>query len=136
MTRFLVFFVIAYVVYYLLKNNLKGKTSEQPPQRRRDKQPDVVNAHIREIAYVYCSAKNDDNTCDVCKSFDGKHMLPNYKMLGSISPPHAGCKNPNGCRCHLVYVAKDEEYGSKVEALLKRLGGICDRQTVEKECIG
>ncbi|MDR4507538.1 MAG: phage head morphogenesis protein [Candidatus Brocadiaceae bacterium] len=137
MTRFLVFLIVAYFVYYLIKNGLKNKTEQRTDYQKKQtdnyRETDAGNAHIREIAYVVYSATNDRNTCDVCKSLDGRHLLPNSNLLQKIKPPHAGCKNPKGCRCTLVYITKDEENGSEIETLLKRHGGICDKHVIEKE---
>lgn len=135
MIRFLVFLIAVYLIYYLIKNSIKGRTARntaQTPQGYKEKKSDVVNTHIKEIAYVYYSAAKDGDTCDVCKALDGRHLLPNHKMLHDIKPPHIGCKSPEGCRCTLVYVTRDEEDSAEIEYLLKRHGGICDRRTIER----
>ncbi|MDN3512767.1 MAG: hypothetical protein NG747_00020 [Candidatus Brocadia sp.] len=132
MTRFLVFFIAAYIIYYLLRNSLKSKTPENTTRRQKGNKTDVVTTHLKEIAYVFYSAAKDDDTCDVCMALDGRHMLPNHKMLHSIKPPHSDCKSPKGCRCTLVYVTRDEEGSKEIESLLKKRGGICDKQTIEK----
>lgn len=136
MIRFLVFLIAAYVVYYLVKNSLKSKapessTTQHPPEKKTD-----AATRLKEIAYIFYSATKDRNTCDVCMSLDGKHMLPNHKMLHTIKPPHANCKNSKGCRCTLVYVTRDEEGSSEIESLLKRYGGTCDRKTIDTERMG
>jgi len=136
MTRFIVFLIAAYVIYYLLKNSLKSKTPGNTTQHHKDKKTDVVTTHLKEIAYVFYSAAKDGNTCDVCMALDGRHMLPNHKILQDIKPPHAGCKSPKGCRCTLVYVTRDEEGSREIESLLKRRGGMCDRQTIDRERMG
>lgn len=136
MTRFLVFLIAAYVIYYLLKNSLKSKAPRNTTQHPPDKKTDVVTTRLKEIAYVFYSATKDGNTCDVCMSLDGRHMLPNHKMLRTIKPPHEGCKSPRGCRCSLVYVTRDEEGSREIESLLKRYGGTCDRKTIDKERMG
>ncbi len=135
MTRFLVLLIIAGIIYYLIKNSLKGRTTRDNSPAYQDKRTPVVNTQIKEIAYIYYSATKDSNTCDVCMALDGKHLLPNHKMLHHIKPPHTDCKSHKGCRCTLVYVTQDEDGGRKIEALLKRHGGICDRQTIERELI-
>jgi len=135
MMRFLVFLIAVYLIYYLIKNSIKGGTTRntyKTHQGNKEKKADVVNTHLKEIAYVYYSAAKDGDTCDVCKALDGSHLIPNHKMLHDIKPPHTGCKSPEGCRCTLVYVTRDEEGSGKVESLLKRCGGMCDRQTIEK----
>ncbi|NUO07822.1 MAG: hypothetical protein HUU08_03935 [Candidatus Brocadia sp.] len=132
MTRFLVFLIAAYIIYYLLRNSLKSKTPENTPRRQKGNKTDVVTTHLKEIAYVFYSAAKDDDTCDVCMALDGRHMLPNHKMLHSIKPPHSDCKSPKGCRCTLVYVTRDEEGSKEIESLLKKRGGMCDKQTIEK----
>ncbi len=132
MTRFLVFLIAAYVIYYLVKNSLKSKAPERDARRHQDKKADVVTTRLKEIAYVFYSATKDGDACDVCMSLDGRHMLPNHKLFHTIKPPHAGCKNPNGCRCTLVYVTRDEEGSGEIESLLKRYGGMCDRRTLDK----
>ena len=135
MIRFLVFFIAVYIIYYLIKNSIRGRTARntyQTPQGRKEKTADVVSTHRKEIAYVYYSAAKDSDTCDVCKALDGSHLLPSYKMLHDIKPPHTDCKSPKGCRCTLVYVTRDEEGSGEIESLLKRRGGMCDRQTIER----
>ena len=135
MIRFLVFLIAVYLIYYLIKNSIKGRTARntyQSPPVHKEKKSDVVNTHLKEIAYVYYSAAKDGDTCDVCKALDGRHLLPNHKMLNDIKPPHAGCKSPEGCRCTLVYVTRDEEDSGEIEYLLKRHGGMCDRRTIER----
>jgi hypothetical protein len=139
MTRFIVFLIAAYVIYYyLFKNSLKSKTSRNTTQRHKDKKTDtdIVATRLKEIAYVFYSTVKDSNTCDVCMALDGRHMLPGHKLLQEIKPPHAGCKSPKGCRCTLVYVTRDEEGSREIESLLKRRGGVCDRQTIERERTG
>jgi hypothetical protein len=136
MMRFLVLLIAAYLIYYLIKNSInKGGTTRntyKTHQSSKEKKADVVNTHLKEIAYVYYSAAKDGDTCDVCKALDGSHLLPNHKMLHDIKPPHTGCKSPEGCRCTLVYVTRDEEGSGEVESLLKRFGGMCDKQTIER----
>ena len=135
MIRFLVFLIAVYLIYYLIKNSIKGRTARntyQSPPGHKEKKSDVVNTHLKEIAYVYYSAAKDGDTCDVCKALDGRHLLPNHKTLHNIKPPHTDCKSPKGCRCTLVYVTRDEEDSGKVESILKRCGGMCDRQTIER----
>ncbi|OOP57935.1 MAG: hypothetical protein AYP45_00570 [Candidatus Brocadia carolinensis] len=85
---------------------------------RKKKEPAVT--HLKEIAYVFYSTTNDDNTCDVCRELEGRHLLPNHKILQQIKPPHPGCKNPAGCRCTLVYVTRDEDGSAEIESLLKK----------------
>jgi len=135
MIRFLVFLIAVYLIYYLIKNSIKGRTARntyQSPPVHKEKKSDVVNTHLKEIAYVYYSAAKDGDTCDVCKALDGRHLLPNHKMLHDIKPPHTDCKSPKGCRCTLVYVTRDEEDSGEIEYLLKRHGGMCDRRTIER----
>ena len=136
MMRFLVFLIAVYLIYYLIKNSInKGgptRNTYKTHQGSKEKKADVVNTHLKEIAYVYYSAAKDGDTCDVCKALDGCHLLPNHKMFHDIKPPHTGCKSPEGCRCTLVYVTRDEEGSGEVESLLKRFGGMCDRQTIER----
>ena len=136
MTRFLVFLIVAYVVYYLIKISLKGKPTKNVPKQRKENKANVVDTHLKEIAYVYYSASKDGNSCDVCNTLDGIHLLPNHKILHNIKPPHKDCKSPKGCRCTLVYVTRDEEGGKEIEALLKNLGGVCDRKTLGKNYTG
>lgn len=135
MTRFLVFLIIAYIIYYLIKNSLKGKTTRKAPHPPKEKKAEEVKTYLKEIAYVFYSATKDGDTCDVCMALDGRHLLPNHKTLQDIKPPHTGCKNLQGCRCTLVYVTRDEEGGRAIESLLKRHGGMCDRKTIERELI-
>ena len=137
MTRFLVLFVASYVVYYLLKNSLKGMVAgKNTRQDRKEKPAEAPVTHFKEIAYVFYSSEKDGDTCDVCKALDGKHMLPNHKMLHNVKPPHPGCKNPNGCRCTLVYVTRDEEGSKTIESLLAKHGGMCDRRAIDKALAG
>src|SRR3989304_2319577 len=110
----------------------RGGRTQPPSQDYKEKKPDVVKPPLKEISYVYFSATKDGDTCDVCKALDGSHLLPNHKMLHDIKPPHAGCKSPEGCRCTLVYVTRDEEGSREIESLLKRCGGMCDRQAIER----
>ncbi|HHT9114059.1 MAG: hypothetical protein HZA47_06495 [Planctomycetes bacterium] len=135
MIRFLVFLIAVYIIYYLIKNSIKGRTARntyQSPQGHKEKKPDVVNTHLKEISYVYYSSAKDGDTCDVCKALDGSHLLPNHKTLHNIKPPHTDCKSSKGCRCTLVYVTRDEEGSKEIESLLKRHGGMCDKQTIER----
>lgn len=136
MTRFLVFLIAAYVIYYLIKNSLKSKSPGSTTRHPPDKKTDTATTRLKEIAYIFYSAAKDGDTCDVCMSLDGRHMLPNHKMLHIIKPPHANCKSPKGCRCTLVYVTRDEEGSGEIESLLKRYGGVCDRKTIDKERMG
>src|SRR3990172_3675210 len=132
MMRFLVFIIVVYLIYYLIKNSIKGgttRTTYKTHPGNKEKKADVVNTHLKEIAYVYYSSAKDGDTCDVCKALDGSHLLPNHKMLHDIKPPHTDCKSPKGCRGSLVYVTGDGEDGGKIKYLLKRHGGMCDRQT-------
>ncbi|MDN3510479.1 MAG: hypothetical protein QY310_05415 [Candidatus Jettenia sp. CY-1] len=136
MTRFIIFFIIVCVIYYLIKNSLKGRTTRtihHDRRRRTYKEAEVADIQLKEIAYVFYSAVKDGGTCDVCMTLDGRYLLPNHKMLHTIKPPHAGCKSAHGCRCTLVYVTRDEEGGREIESCLKRHGGMCDKQTVERE---
>ncbi|GAB63661.1 MAG: hypothetical protein DWB56_15950 [Candidatus Jettenia sp.] len=135
MTRFIIFFIIVCVIYYLIKNSLKGRTTRTIHQDRRRtyKEAEVADMQLKEIAYVFYLAVKDGGTCDVCMTLDGRYLLPNHKMLHTIKPPHAGCKSAHGCRCTLVYVTRDEEGGREIESCLKRHGGMCDKQTVERE---
>lgn len=132
MTRFIVLFIASYVVYYLLKNSLKGMAAGKTHQGRKEKQSDEPVTHFKEIAYVFYSSAKDGDTCDVCKALDGRHLLPNHKMLHNAKPPHPGCKNPNGCRCTLVYVTRDEEDSKTIESLLVKHGGMCDKHVIDK----
>ncbi len=137
MTRLLVFLIAAYVIYYyLFKNSLKSKTTRNTAQPDKDKKTDPVTTHLKEIAYVFYSAVKDNDTCDACATLDGRHMLPNHKMLHNIKPPHRNCKSPKGCRCILVYVTRDEEDSREIESLLKRHGGMCDKQTIDRARMG
>ena len=136
MTRFLVFLIVGYVVYILIKKSLKGKTIKNIDQPGKEKKADVADIHLKEIAYVYYSTSKDSDSCDICKTLDGTHLLPNHKMLHDIKPPHKDCKSSKGCRCTLVYVTRDEEGGREIEALLKKLGGVCDRKTIERNYTG
>ncbi len=136
MTRFIVLLIAAYIIYYLFKNSLKSKTSRNVTQHHTDKKSDAVITHLKEIAYVFYSATKDGNTCDVCMELDGRHLLPNHKILQTMKPPHTGCKSPKGCRCTLVYVTRDEEGSREIESLLKKRGGMCDKQTIDRERIG
>lgn len=139
MMRFIVFLIAVYLIYYLIKNSItKGKTTTayKTPQDSKEKKADVFNTHLKEIAYIYYSATKDSDNCDVCKALDGSHLLPNHKMLREIKPPHTNCKNPKGCRCTLVYVTRDEEGSREIESLLKRSGGMCNKQTIERGLAG
>lgn len=133
MTRFLALLIIAFIIYYYFKNSLKGNAARDNVQKHRNKKVDVVPTQVKEIAYIYYSAAKDHDTCDACMELDGKHLLPGHRLLQSIKPPHLNCKSHKGCRCTLVYVTQDEEGSRKVESLLKRYGGICDKQTIERE---
>lgn len=137
MIRFLVFLIAVWLVYYLIRNSIRGGTTKRTSRtyrERKEKKPDpeVVNTQVKEIAYVYYSAAKDGNTCDVCKALDGKHLLPGHKTLHDIKPPRTDCKNPKGCHCTLVYVTRDEEDSKKIESILKKHGGTCDKQTIER----
>lgn len=136
MTRFLVFLIAAYIIYYLFTNSLKGKTTRNTPQPEKDKKTDPVTTHLKEIAYLFYSAAKDNDTCDVCAALDGRHMLPNHKMLPTMKPPHKNCKSRKGCRCTLVYVTEDEEGSKEIESLLRKHGGVCDKQTIDRMRIG
>lgn len=132
MTRFIVFLIAAYVVYHLVKNQLKGNTTTETRKTRPEKVKNTIHARLKEIAYVFYSAAKDGHTCDACMALDGRHLLPGHKMLHTISPPHTGCKSARGCRCTLVYVTRDEEGGREIESFLRKNGGVCDKQTIER----
>ncbi|MCF6157529.1 MAG: hypothetical protein E3K32_02925 [wastewater metagenome] len=132
MLRFITFVVVVSVVYYLIKGRLRGKTIKNVRHRYGERTQDTVSARLKEIAYVFYSAVKDSSTCDVCMALDGRHLLPGHKMLSNIKPPHAGCKNTQGCRCTLVYVTRDEEGGREIESFLRKHGGMCDRKAIEK----
>lgn len=132
MTRFIVLLIAGYVIYSLVKKSLKGKHARNDPQQPREKKKEPAVTHLKEIAYVFYSTTNDGNTCDVCRELEGRHLLPNHKILQQIKPPHPGCKNPAGCRCTLVYVTRDEDGSAEIESLLKKRGGMCDQQTIDR----
>ena len=132
MTRFFVFIILVFVIYYLIRNSLKGRAAREVFQQPNQKEEDVVSTSLKQISYVFYTAAKDGDTCAVCMALDGKHLLPDHKMLLDIKPPHAGCKSSKGCRCRLVYVTQDEEGSREIESLLKRFGGMCDRQTIER----
>ncbi|MGQ3685571.1 MAG: hypothetical protein ACUBOA_11295 [Candidatus Loosdrechtia sp.] len=133
MTRFVVFLIAVYVLYYLIKSNFKSKADKNIRRTYAKKHENSVNPRLKEIAYVFYSAVKDGSTCEVCIALDGKHVLPGHKILPQIKPPHAGCRSTKGCRCTLVYVTRDEEGGREIESFLKKQGGVCDRQTIERE---
>ena len=81
MTRFLVLLIAVYVIYYLFKNSLRSKTKRNALQSNKGENTDVVNTHLKEIAYVFYSTAKDRDTCDTCLALDGKHLLPNHKIL-------------------------------------------------------
>lgn len=131
MTRFIALFIIAYVVYYVIKNKLRhvaAKTKRQPSQGEK---PETVQIRLKEIAYVVYSANGDGDTCGLCAALDGRHFLPNHSLLNSIKPPHPACNSHKGCRCTLTYVTRDEEGSKEIVAFLGKRGGVCDRQTIE-----
>ncbi|KAB2832445.1 MAG: hypothetical protein F9K48_10485 [Candidatus Brocadia sp.] len=132
MTRFIVLLIAVYVIYSLVKKSLKGKPPRNDAQQHQEKKKEPVVTYLKEIAYVFYSATNDGNTCDVCRELDGRHILPNHKILQQMKPPHPGCKNPAGCRCTLVYVTRDEDGSAEIESLLKKRGGMCDQQTIDR----
>ncbi len=132
MTRFIVFFIAGYIIYYLIKNRFKDKHAGNGVQYHTGKKSDTNPTHLKEIAYIFYSATKDANTCEACMELDGKHILPNHKILQQIRPPHSRCKNPKGCRCTLVYVTRDEDDSDEIEALLKKRGGMCDQRTIDK----
>ena len=134
MLRFIIIFAIGYLIYLSLKNSLKGKQKRQHTGKSNTEQnKDAFNTNlVKEISYVFYSATKDNLTCDVCRELDGKHFLPNHEIHHSIKPPHNSCKNPAGCRCSLVYVTEDEEQSKKIEMILKKYGGTCNKSTIEK----
>ena len=138
MLRFIIIFAIIYLVYLSLKKSLQGGKQKGGGTRSRTEQKrDVFNTNrVKEISYLFYSATKDDSTCDICKELDGKHFLPNHEIHHSIKPPHHRCKNPNGCRCSLVYVTEDEAQSEKIELVLKKYGGTCNKSTIEKELRG
>ncbi len=132
MTRFIALFIIAYIVYYVIKNKLRhgaAKTKRQPSSW--GKNTETVETRLKEIAYVVYSANGDGDTCDLCAALDGRHFLPNHALLNSIKPPHPACNSHKGCRCTLTYVTRDEESSKEIVAFLGKRGGVCDRQTIE-----
>lgn len=133
MTRFLVLLIAAYIIYYLLKRSLKDKAKRNTTPANKENHADTVNTHLKEIAYVFYSTAKDRDTCDTCLALDGKHLLPNHKILNDIKPPHVDCRNPKGCRCTLVYVTREEDGSKEIETILKRQSGLCDRQTIDRE---
>ncbi len=140
MTRFLVFLIAAYIVYYLIKNSLKQAKKKNTSQdrkkyekKKKEDNADTPVVHVKEIAYVYYSATKDGDSCDACRAIDGRHLLPHHKMLSELRPPLKHCKSKKGCRCSLVYVTRDEEDSRNIEFILQRYGGMCDRQSIERE---
>lgn len=134
MLRFIIIFAVFYLIYLSLKNSLKVKQKRDVRKNNTGQKKDVFNTnHVKEISYVFYSAAKDNSTCDVCKELDGKHFLPSHEIHHSIRPPHNNCKNPDGCRCSLVYVTEDEAQSQKIELILKKYGGSCNRSTIEKE---
>lgn len=138
MLRFIIIFAIIYLVYLSLKKSLQeGKQRGGSTRSRTEQKKDVFNTNrVKEISYLFYSATKDDSTCDICKELDGKHFLPNHEIHHSIKPPHRRCKNPNGCRCSLVYVTEDEAQSEKIELILKKYGGTCNKSIIEKELRG
>ena len=145
MTRLLVILIAVYVIYYLIKSSLKSKklnsikaenTSQSRTQKKyQEEKEGEFDSYQKEIAYIIYSSTKDDDTCKVCLSLDGKYLLPDNRILNDIRPPNSGCKNTNGCRCKLMYVTKDEEGSERIESFLKKHGGLCDKQALEKEVL-
>lgn len=73
MTRFIVLLIAGYVIYSLVKKSLKGKPPRNDAQQHQEKKKEPVVTYLKEIAYVFYSATNDGNTCDVCRELDGRH---------------------------------------------------------------
>lgn len=139
MLRFIVLLIIIYIAYYFFRNALTGKTTKKvssQSERKDRKYAKVVDAHVKEIAYVFYATSNDEKVCDVCQSLEGRYLLPDHKMLSHLKPPHIACKNPDGCRCTLVYVTRDEEGSREVEYFLRKHGGMSDRKTIRKYVSG
>jgi hypothetical protein len=140
MTRLLVLLLSAYIIYYLIRTSLKGKTTGNARQtsvkKQKPENAETANTRLKEIAYVYYSTAKDNDACTECNAFEGRYFLPNHKMLHSIRPPYSGCKSHKGCRCTLVYVTRDEEDSGEIESILKKHGGMCDRQTIRKGLAG
>lgn len=131
MTRFIALFIIAYIVYYVIKNKLKHGATRTKRQPARAKKTEPVDTRLKEIAYVVYSAHRDGNTCELCAALDGRHFLPNHPLLNSIRPPHPACNSHKGCRCTLIYVTRDEEGSKEIVAFLGKRGGVCDRQAIK-----
>lgn len=131
MTRFIALFIIAYIVYYVIKNKLRYGAAKTKRQPSRGEKAETVNTRLKEIAYIVYSANGDDDTCGLCAALDGRHFLPNHALLNSIKPPHPACNGHKGCRCTLTYVTRDEEGSKEIVAFLGKRGGVCDKQTIE-----
>jgi len=131
MTRFIALFIIAYIVYYVIKNKLSRFAAKTKRQPSREEKPETVQIRLKEIAYVVYSANGDDDTCDLCAALDGRHFLPEHPMLNSIRPPNPACNSHKGCRCTLTYVTRDEEGSKEIVAFLGRRGGVGDRQAIK-----
>lgn len=58
-----------------------------------------------EIDRVISSALMDDNTCDYCRSMDGKEWKYGEQPP---EPPYPDCEGQDRCRCIFVYVYKSE----------------------------
>lgn len=131
MTRFIVLSIIAYIIYYVIKNKLRHSAVRTKRQPSREGKTETVDARLKEIAYVIYSANGDGDTCELCAALDGRHFLPNHAMLSSIRPPHPACNSHKGCRCTLTYVTCDEEGSKEIVAFLGKRGGVCDRQAIK-----
>lgn len=61
------------------------------------------------MSYVYVSALSDDDSCEVCVSFDGREY-PEVDAAAehfTAEGINKGCTSPAGCRCTLVEVGDE-----------------------------
>ncbi len=65
------------------------------------------------ITRAIYSAILDENSCDVCPTFDGQEYVVDTAGYYADSPPNKGCESTAGgenmCRCIWIYVLPDEQ---------------------------
>lgn len=72
-------------------------------------------------AYAQWSCMCDDDSCEECKSHDGEAWIPG--LVTMHGPPLTSCKSPEGCRCMVIYVMKEESGAVSAANFIRKAGG-------------
>jgi len=70
-----------------------------------------------------------DDSCEVCKQYDGIHWIPEIVTLPDI--PIQNCKHPQGCRCVIVVVNKGSRDWELAHFIRKHGGKVTEEEISE-----